>query len=168
MGRPHLEDGVLQNTLDFATIAREAVASLPAILRRLLPGGRVIGREYIALNPTRIDHRTGSFKVHLTGSRAGAWADIATGDRGGDVISLVAYLGHRVTLRKRSANRGGWEIIDLDANPEKGGASRLEALGKERPQKSCQGLLRSSEVADTRPPVRERLTPPPSLHPINE
>jgi hypothetical protein len=56
------------------------------------------------------------------------WADIATGDRGGDVISLVAYLGHRVTLRKRSANRGGWEIMDLDANPEKGRASRLEGF----------------------------------------
>jgi len=28
----------------------------------------------------------------LAGSRAGLWCDFATGDRGGDVISLAAYL----------------------------------------------------------------------------
>jgi hypothetical protein len=28
----------------------------------------------------------------LGGKRAGAWSDFATGDRGGDVISLIAYI----------------------------------------------------------------------------
>jgi hypothetical protein len=31
----------------------------------------------------------GSFKINL---RTGQWADFATGDKGGDVISLAAYL----------------------------------------------------------------------------
>jgi len=30
--------------------------------------------------------------VRLAGPRAGAWADFATGDKGGDIVSLLAYL----------------------------------------------------------------------------
>jgi hypothetical protein len=77
---------------DFATIGREALSALPAVLARVLPGGRVVGNEYLALNPRRTDHHVGSFKVRLTGARAGRWADFATGDKGGDIISLVAYI----------------------------------------------------------------------------
>jgi hypothetical protein len=79
-------------TIDFAGIAREAIPALTAVLSRILPGGRVIGREYVVLNPRRADRRPGSFKVRVEGGRAGAWADFATGDRGGDIISLVAYV----------------------------------------------------------------------------
>jgi putative DNA primase/helicase len=43
----------------------------------------------VALNPTRTDRRLGSFKINI---RTGRWADFATGDKGGDPISLVAYL----------------------------------------------------------------------------
>ena len=59
------------------------------MLARLLPGGKRVGAEIVALNPRRADWRLGSFKInHWTGR----WADFATGDRGGDPISLVAYL----------------------------------------------------------------------------
>ena len=44
---------------------------------------------YVALNPTRNDRRPGSFKINI---RTGRWCDFATGDRGGDPVSLVAYL----------------------------------------------------------------------------
>ena len=47
------------------------------------------GSEYISRNPTRVDRRRGSFKVNI---RTGCWADFATGDKGGDVVSLSAYL----------------------------------------------------------------------------
>jgi hypothetical protein len=75
--------------VDFESINRAALAVLPAILGRLLPDGRIVAGEYVALNPTRIDRRPGSFKVNL---RTGHWADFATGDKGGDPVSLVAYL----------------------------------------------------------------------------
>ncbi len=75
--------------LDFAAINAAALARLPDILRRWLPDGRVEGGEYVARNPTRSDRRAGSFKVNL---RTGKWADFATGDRGGDPVSLAAYL----------------------------------------------------------------------------
>jgi hypothetical protein len=54
-----------------------------------LPDGRREGNEWVALNPTRNDTARGSFKINL---RTGCWADFAAGDRGGDVISLLAYL----------------------------------------------------------------------------
>ena len=75
--------------IDFARVNRAALAVLPTILERWLPGGRTQGAEYTALNPRRRDHRPGSFRINM---RTGRWADFATGDKGGDPISLAAYL----------------------------------------------------------------------------
>lgn len=81
------------NKLDFAALNRQALVQLPGLLRELLPGGMVRGQEYTARNPTRADRRAGSFRINL---QSGRWADFATGDAGGDVVSLVAYL-HQCT-----------------------------------------------------------------------
>ena len=59
------------------------------IIRELLPEGRLVGREWVTLNPTRHDRHAGSFRINI---QTGCWADFATDDRGGDVISLAAYL----------------------------------------------------------------------------
>ena len=76
--------------IDFARVNRASLAVLPALLARWLPGGRIEGVEYVVLNPRRIDHRPGSFRVN---TRTGRWADFAIdGARGGDVVSLAAYL----------------------------------------------------------------------------
>ena len=40
-------------------------------------------------NPRRADGHLGSFCINIC---TGKWADFATGDRGGDVISLAAFL----------------------------------------------------------------------------
>ena len=74
---------------DFATINSAALAVLPSLLQRWLPEGRASGGEYSARNPRRADRNPGSFKINL---HTGRWADFATGDSGGDVISLAAYL----------------------------------------------------------------------------
>ena len=75
--------------LDFAAITRTTLPVLLALLLRWLPDGRREGNEYLALNPRRTDRHPGSFKVNL---QTGRWSDFATGDKGGDPISLVAYL----------------------------------------------------------------------------
>jgi hypothetical protein len=75
--------------VDFPGVNRAALRRLPDILARWLPGGRIEGREYVARNPRRHDRRPGSFKVNIA---TGRWADFATGDKGGDPISLAAYL----------------------------------------------------------------------------
>jgi hypothetical protein len=58
-----------------------ALRALPFLLARWLPGGKRIGKEYIALNPTRADRHYGSFKVMIVGHRADVWATLATVDR---------------------------------------------------------------------------------------
>ena len=75
--------------IDFADVNKSAHPYLPAILSRILPGGKVMGREYLALNPRRPDSRLGSFKINLM---TGRWADFAVRASGSDVTSLVAYL----------------------------------------------------------------------------
>jgi len=75
--------------LDFAAINRAALARLPELCHHWLPDGRRRGREYLARNPRRDDRRAGSFTINL---HSGKWADFATGDRGGDPVSLAAYL----------------------------------------------------------------------------
>ena len=78
-----------ERRIDFDGINRAALANVHDILRRWSPDGRVDGHEYVARNPRRVDRRHGSFKVNL---QTGKWGDFATGDRGGDLVSLAAYL----------------------------------------------------------------------------
>ena len=75
--------------IDFHKIARCALPHLITILDRLGVEHRRAGSEIEMLNPTRNDRRFGSFRVNI---RSGRWADFATGDTGGDVVALVAYL----------------------------------------------------------------------------
>ncbi|MDR0770736.1 MAG: hypothetical protein LBE75_06010 [Burkholderiales bacterium] len=74
---------------DFKRIADAARASAETLLAEWLPHGRRDGHEWKSLNPTRADTREGSFSINLN---SGAWADFATDDKGGDLISLYAYL----------------------------------------------------------------------------
>ena len=41
----------MKDALDFARINQAALAAFPAVLARLLPGGRVVAGKYLALNP---------------------------------------------------------------------------------------------------------------------
>ena len=75
--------------INFRSINSAALAVLPSLLTRWLPTGRRKGREWVALNPKRADRRAGSFRVNMV---TGRWSDFATGDVGGDAISLAAYL----------------------------------------------------------------------------
>jgi hypothetical protein len=79
----------MNGPIDFDAINKAALAAFPAVLARILPGGKRVGAELVALNPRRADHRLGSFKINRYNGR---WADFATGDKGGDPVSLVAYL----------------------------------------------------------------------------
>ncbi len=75
--------------LDFDVINQAALSALPAVLARMLPSGKAVHKEWVALNPRRRDRSLGSFKVNRFN---GKWCDFATGDKGGDHVSLVAYV----------------------------------------------------------------------------
>lgn len=76
-------------SLDFSTIAHTALCASPGLLMAWLPGGRLHGVEYDVRNPTRADRHPGNFRINI---QTGKWADFATGDAGGDLIALRAYL----------------------------------------------------------------------------
>jgi hypothetical protein len=91
----------------YDVIGSAALRCLPLIALRWLPDGRREGHEWVARNPTRDDRQPGSFKINL---KTGQWADFATGDKGGDVISLAAYLHG---LSQSSAARQLSEMLGL-------------------------------------------------------
>ncbi|SFH52556.1 hypothetical protein SAMN04488020_12011 [Palleronia marisminoris] len=75
--------------IQFTTVNMACRQNLPSLLTAWLPDGRRVGDEWTARNPTRADRRPGSFKINI---QTGRWADFATGDKGGDPVSLYAYL----------------------------------------------------------------------------
>lgn len=95
--------------LDYAFIKDAAKRDALRIVRMLAPDGKVIGTEYVAINPRRNDKSLGSFKVNLA---SGRWADFAVGEGGGDMISLVEYLCDFSSYY--SAAKWLAEYLDLD------------------------------------------------------
>ncbi len=73
----------------FQRINHDILPMISRLVPSILPQGRRNGDYWVALNPTRSDRTLGSFKINL---KNGYWADYATGDKGGDLISLTAYL----------------------------------------------------------------------------
>lgn len=78
--------------IPIATVGAMAMSAIDAVLAHYLPGGTKRGDEYVVRNPTRHDRTASSFSINL---RSGKWGDFATGDKGGDLVSLVAYLTDR-------------------------------------------------------------------------
>ena len=70
-------------------IAAHALNNIDAVLSQWLSGGKHQGHEYLPLNPKRADSQPGSFSIN---TKTGSWSDFATGDKGLDLVALVAYL----------------------------------------------------------------------------
>lgn len=111
--------------VDFKAVAAAALSAADAVLARWLPDGRRHGAEYIARNPTRDDAHPGSFTINLP---SGAWADFATGDRGGDLVALVAYLDR---VRQPEAARRLAEFLRIDP------VSAVPAVPRSRREKTA-------------------------------
>ena len=115
-GRPflRLKTGCVMNKLDFKTVADAALVAADNLLAEWLPGGKYKGHEYVVCNPLRADHRPNSFSIN---THSGLWSDFATGDDGGDLISLYAYLftgGKQGAALRAVAERlriGGFEPV---------------------------------------------------------
>jgi putative DNA primase/helicase len=88
----HMESANTAPVHNFKKTNAAALAEAGAVLAHWLPDGKQQGCEYLALNPTRNDGALGSFSIN---TKTGVWADFSTdvnGAKGGDLISLVAYL----------------------------------------------------------------------------
>lgn len=121
--------------IDFELVASAALSDVVRLLASWLPHGVARGHEYKSTNPTRSDRTPDSFSVNMT---TGAWADFATGDKGGDLISLYAFLhgmnnGHAAVAVARLCG------VEL---PKSGGAgvSARRAVAKDAPAQAGGGV----------------------------
>lgn len=76
-------------TVEIQRIANAALLAADSLLADWLPDGTRKGKEYWPTNPVRADRQPGSFSINL---HSGTWHDFASGDKGGDLVSLLAYL----------------------------------------------------------------------------
>jgi hypothetical protein len=106
---------ITSSKIDFDALNRAALPLSLPICRRLFPNGIMKGKEYFALAPHRADRRLGSFAINL---RTGKWADFATGDKGGDLCSLIAFV---YRFSQPEAARALATLIGFDL---KGGCSK--------------------------------------------
>lgn len=74
---------------DFQKIAAAALGCFDQIMQLLGLSGKRSGPEFLPKNPNRADTKPGSFSIN---SETGKWADFADGVKGGDLISLAAYI----------------------------------------------------------------------------
>lgn len=76
-----------KSSVDFKAVADAALARAESLVLQWLPGGKRSGAEWKC--GSLQGEPGGSLSVNLT---TGKWADFATGDKGGDLISLLAAI----------------------------------------------------------------------------
>lgn len=157
---------------DYQLINECALSSIHQVLGKWLPEGKCEGNEYVAFNPTRVDNRLGSFKINL---KTGIWSDFSTNDKGGDLISLVAYLDN--VSQSEAADRIG-ECFHLASKNNV--TSVTNVTNRESPRsiralsvtKELEPLLNENVTCVTEKeiwtpfiPIPKEAPPPPSSHP---
>lgn len=128
--------------IDFKAIAAHALQEIRVVLNHWCPGGKQQGCEYVVRNPTRNDKTAGSFSINLND---GTWSDFATGDKGGDLVALVAYLDG--VNNAEAANRVA-EFLGIE--PGKSSANKPPAALK-TPKNNNDGLECVMPVPDYAP-----------------
>lgn len=143
--------------LEIPDIAQAALAMAPSLLADWLPDGRLKGHEYWPTNPVRGDRQPGSFSINLL---TGAWHDFASGDKGGDLVSLLAFvrgcrqgeaarlIAHQLGLEGGGARsaREVWAARQCDARLQHAHTHRLAQL--HRAAARAQQLWRRGRPAD--------------------
>ncbi len=90
----------------FEEVNAAAQGRIESLVRGWVSKARKNGDNLFSLNPTRADKKVGSFCINV---RTGVWADFATDDKGGDIISYFAYLNglSQIDAAKELADRLG-------------------------------------------------------------
>ena len=95
--------------MNAAEISRLLAQDIYALVRTLLPNGRRIGYEWVC--GSIYGEQGKSCSVHLTGEKAGVWADFATDTDKGDALDLVKAV-YRYDTRAALAWAHRWLGID--------------------------------------------------------
>lgn len=103
-----------QGPIDFASLAAALLDRAPTLVPQWLPGGTQRGHEWVCADLS--GGAGGSFSVNLT---TGAWADFATGDKGGDLTSLYAAIHglNNGQAARELMGQLGWAPVSVPADP---------------------------------------------------
>lgn len=145
-----------------AKVAAAALADFDGTMGFLgLAGGKNQAREYLPRNPSRSDHKPGSFSINRD---SGAWSDFATDDRGGDLVALAAYvLGCRQieAAEKLAAHYG---IAKPDRQNQRQPNERAAGNRQASPPPKKSPDATSTAVATCLMPIPENAPSPPVAH----
>lgn len=142
--------------IEFSRIADAALARWNVLLPNWLWGGKLDGHEFKALNPTRGDNKLGSFSVNVV---TGKWADFATGDQGGDLVSLFAYING---LSQKDAAIALAAILGIDIGPVNSGHAPAKSGDKPKNKSDVTERKKSPWIAVM--PVPADAPEPPVAH----
>jgi putative DNA primase/helicase len=133
--------------IPFKTINDAALRDSRSLLPQIIPGGKFRSLEYIVRNPRRDDQHAGSFTINY---RTGVWKDFATGDAGGDLISLVAYVrgSTQGDAARELADKLGVRLLKADHKPNDHSAQTPP------PRSTAEMLPKVYTWGDAGPPVR--------------
>lgn len=132
-----------------------------------LGGGKRQGKEYLALNPTRADNSLGSFTIN---TKNGAWIDGAIGDKGGDLVSLAAYVRNLAQADAARELAGFLGLSVPSAGPGKprqaaGNSSALASPGKASHASPAKAEKGGDKDGVCIMPVPDDAPLPPAAHP---
>lgn len=151
----------------FKQAAAAALARFDTVMDWLgLAGGKNSGREYLPLNPKRDDHKPGSLTIHRD---KGAWMEGATGDKGGDLVSLAAYLWDcgNGDAAERLGKQLGIEVPARQKRARNNANGAGDTAAPQAPQKPVSEPSKPAAAADgvCLMPVPADAPAPPALHP---
>lgn len=138
--------------IDFKDVADRALSAADSLLKAWLPDGHRTGHEWQSRNPVRSDNNEGSFSINMV---TGAWGDFASGDKGGDLISLCAYLFHGGD--QLAGARDVAEQLGMVLPPPMDGRSRDSVPSNSPPQeKSSAPVETAAGAAEAAKPDKRR------------
>jgi uncharacterized protein (DUF927 family) len=155
----------MPDNFPFATIAAAALANFGPVMAALgLAGGKQSGPEYLPLNPKRDDHTPGSFSINRN---SGFWMDAADNAKGGDLISLAAYLQgcSQIEAAERLAGPLGIQTPERRKRATGPADGVAKANVPAAPIKPAQAAARPADEGVCLQPVPADAPPAPTLHP---
>ena len=132
--------------MDYSLIAQTALARANDLLGQWFPAGKWRGREFVI---GALDGRPGeSLSIN---TQTGQWADFATDDRGGDLISLYAAT-HRLPQHEAAK-----QLSDI-----------LGGVIQSPPPRTAQVVpMQARTEWDAILPIPDNAPPPPNAHPVH-
>lgn len=160
----------MSNGQYFSQVSEAALIRFDNVMAWLgLEGGKHSGPEYLPLNPRRGDHSPGSFSINKT---TGKWSDFADDAKGGDLVSLVAYLQGLKQLAAADALadylglplRAGRTDAQNQATTNAGASGGASVSGTPKESRHGTAQKASEPAAVCVMPVPDDAPPPPKVH----